>query len=1386
MLELGPEETSWGEEAGEVRAACTCFITIEERTVSVLVDTGSMVTIVRAATLEGARRQRQERAPRTGLRSATGHRIQVTREEYLTYNIGGKELRHWTYVCPDLLHDAILGYDFIKAHQITIDGSKQLIWCAGSAGVRLNGTSQTMEVRICTDSRKPMTWTPEESFEVQDGRFSIKDNEVAPTGAPGHRTLDARPPGTCNGDQSRSTARSRKKEPTGNNNPTGRNPNWSQLDQDDPGSVSGTRERETPQWSAEEIQTGTLSPQEREELLELVRTHSSCFSWDGSLGHCTLLEHRIELTTDKPVRRPAYRTAQKDKEIIEKEVRGMLKKGVIEPSVSAYAAGVVLVPKPNNETRFCVDYRGLNQITKPDHYPLPLTRQDIFDTMGEARIFSCLDCQQGYWQVKMAEEDRHKTAFRCHLGLFQFKKIAFGLRNAPASYQRLMSHILSGYIGKFCHVFIDDIICYSRTFNEHLEHLRLIFIRLERADIKLKPTKCHFAMAEVKYLGHIISPGQIRPDPGNVQNIKDLPPPHSVRGVRALLGMASYYRSFVPDFSRRAQPLTELTKKNVPFQWGPAQQASFEDLKTALTNEPVLALPDFTKPFILMTDGSSAGFGAVLGQHHGDAKERVVAYASRKAGPLERSYSASELECLALVWATKHFREYLIGRTTEVVTDHWALKWLLNLTNASPRLQRWRLALLEYDLKITHKEGRHHRNADFLSRIQENFSVPAGSEGENDLSLQAKVTAEDHGHADPTSGEEVMPNRTRTAKKTGGTGNVEDGDPTSEEQQDSRLYEILEESLFSKGPGAARVRGTEKTEAGRALLKEWQREDKDCNYLRRVITEGAPEKSWSRDHAFRLAADGVLEEVSSDIAGDVQYKSVLPERLVGLAVKDAHAGHLGTKKTLGKLRASYFFKHMYAVCYKYVRGCSTCQKKDRGPKTPAPLGRMPAALGAWHTVAVDVLGPLPETRSGKRCIVVMTDYLTKYVLAVATKNQTAETTAAVLMDKFLEYGLPERLISDNGANFRSRLVQELCRLLKVSQLFTTPYHPQFDGLCERFNRTLAAMLRGFVAENQRDWDTYLPYVLHAYRAAPQESTGESPFFLMFFRQSKAPLDIMLSDSGSEIPGERELCRPEVKTQAINFLQERLHEAFKVVRQRLAKARDDQKRYHDKKSKRREFQVGDEVFLLNERVATGETKKLHRPWQPGYRIVKVVGPLNYLVQHPDNRAKTLRVHVNRLKASVPQHVWPDDFTYLKDIEKHRKDGPARHLEEWLAHEKCRYKPFQPEDRWSDASDEPSETDEGRQEDARRAQTTPKHTELEETAPPVRKRGRPPGKTSKRSANEEGEVRRSNRLRDRCSSPLESRCDETQSQVPGDRRECPIRRSNRLLGKCNAFR
>ena len=377
--------------------------------------------------------------------------------------------------------------------------------------------------------------------------------------------------------------------------------------------------------------------------------------------------------------------------------------------------------KRNGDYRFCVDYRRLNDVTKKDTFPLPRI-DDLLDQLGHSRYFSSLDLAAGYWQIQVAPESQCKTAFVTHRGLFEFRVMPFGLTNAPAVFQRLVQEVLDGLNPEggpdFVTAYLDDILIFSRTLEEHQEHLRMVMERIVAAGLKLNLEKCKFIQPEVEYLGHIITPQGLRIATRHLKAVEEFPVPTCVTTVRQFLGLASYYRRFVKSFAAIASPLHALTKKNSRFVWSDECQQAFDNLRQKLLQSPILVYPSFEKEFTLETDASVLGLGAVLSQVQEDGLLHPVAYASRATSPSERNHGITDLETLAVVWSLSHFKPYLYGQRVDIFTDHIAVKAVLQNPTASGKHARWWSKVYESGMghvEICYRRGRDNQNADALS-----------------------------------------------------------------------------------------------------------------------------------------------------------------------------------------------------------------------------------------------------------------------------------------------------------------------------------------------------------------------------------------------------------------------------------------------------------------------------------------------------------------------------------------------------------------------------------------------------------------------------------------------------------------------------------------------
>ena len=796
-----------------------------------------------------------------------------------------------------------------------------------------------------------------------------------------------------------------------------------------------------------------LDSNETRRLHELLEEFHSAFSLEESeRGETDLLEMEIHTGNATPRRVPARRMPLAVRQEVSRQLKKMQEDGVIQPSSSPWASPMVMVRKKDGSFRFCIDYRQLNEVTKLDTYPLPRV-DDLLDQLGESRFVTTLDLASGYWQIRVAPGSQEKTAFVVPHGLYEFRVMPFGLSNAPAVFQRLMQKVLMGLNPEdgqaFVSVYIDDILIYSRTLEEHLSHLRLVLERIKSAGLKLKISKCAFVREEVEFLGHMLTPGGLKVNPRLVQSVSEFPTPTTLKEVRQFLGLCSYYRRFIHQFAAISQPLNKLTRKNVAFCWDDDCQKSFSTLKKCLTSAPVLAYPTLDKAFIVETDASILGLGAVLSQTQPDGLCHPVAYASRSLTAAERNYGVTELETLAVVWALSHFRSYLYGQEVTVRTDHSAVKAILNTPSLSGKHARWWTKVYGAGikcLKIIHRSGKNNSNADALSRSP--FS-PAPKEGIGEAELQVSAV-----FSVPTPDCDLS--QLLSAAELNEVSCVSFRE---EQLRDPQLYNLilyLEDSTLPKDDKAAR----------------------------KVILQSS---------LFTMAKTALC---FIDSKKSYRVRVAVPKHLartvLDLCHRDPSGGHFSANRTYKSLVSKWWWGGMYSDTEQFVKSCPECAiVSGTGHHQPPPLHPIPVKR-PFQIIGVDIMD-LPVTTRGNKHVIVFQDYLTKWPMVYPLPDQKTHRIARVLVDEIIPfYGVPECLLSDRGTNLLSHLMRDLCQMLGIKKLNTTAYHPECDGMVERFNRTLKSMLRKHAARFGKQWDQFLPGVLYAYRNTPHQSTGEHP------------------------------------------------------------------------------------------------------------------------------------------------------------------------------------------------------------------------------------------------------------------------------------------------------
>eukprot|EP00731_Ephydatia_muelleri_P024924 Em0017g7a len=747
-------------------------------------------------------------------------------------------------------------------------------------------------------------------------------------------------------------------------------------------------------------------------FVDLLQSFKDLFK--STPGKTTLTHHLIP-TTGSPLKVPPRRVPAEYRAEVEGLLKEMLQEGIIEESSSPWMAPAVYVKKKTGEIRLCVDYRALNKQTTKDAYPLPLPDEVQDRLYAGVRYFPHLILGPG-------------------LGLFHFKRMPFGLTGAPGSFQRLMDKVLHGL--NFVTTYLDDVLVHSKSKDEHIKHLNVVFSRLKNGGLTLRGSKCHIGHDKVYYLGHVFSEQGMRPDEGKVRVVKEWPTPKNPSEVRQFLGLASYYRRYIQSFATIAASLHELTQKDVSFRWTSECDHAFNLLKEKLTQAPILVYPQFgseATPFILETDA-------------------------------KKNYSVIQKECLAIVYGTKQFRHYLLGRSFTVLTDHAPLQWL-SAQKMEGLLCRWALALQEYDFVVQYRKGSQNSNADALSRL-----------------------------------------------------------PSCTVSATTAVVGVWED---------------------RAALRLAQEQD---SVLRKVIkalkTSRSKPSSWSEQPLRRYAQ-------------------------------------------------------------------------------------------LWQQLVVTAVDGI-ACRSNRYLLVVQ-DYFTKWAEAIPMVDQTAATITNALVKLCSVFGLPEVIHSDQGRAFESMLMKNMLDTFCINKSRTTAYHPQCDGMVERFNRSLLQLLRAYV-EKESDWERYLSMALFAYRTAVHSSTGVSPFMLMFGRPPRIPpvIDKAIAfDTGTYF----------------HQLRVKFSELQDFVHEKLKNEAFHQQEAYDKtyKARGRKFKIGEAVWL-----SIPTAGKLQSRWEGMWIVKAIKSEVNLEIS---DGVRTKVVHVNRIRHRL-QPQPGDDASPADDSKGHNSWVPPQ--------------------------------------------------------------------------------------------------------------------------------
>ena len=945
-------------------------------------------------------------------------------------------------------------------------------------------------------------------------------------------------------------------------------------------------------------------PESESQLIDLLWKHRPAVALPGeALGKTPVMEFEIELIPGaKPVHKTPYKMPHSQTQIVNELLEDMKKMKVIEPSNSPYSSPIILVKKKDGGYRPCIDYRALNLQIVADRFPLA-DMNTILQSLGDSKVFSSIDLFSSYWQLPLTEESKRMTAFSANNESWQFTVLPFGIKTAVSGFSRLMRAVLSGLLGEHALSYLDDVILFTPTVDLHLQMIDKVLQRFQDANLKIKLVKCQFLKKALCFLGNYVSSDGVRPDPAKLAVVKNYPVPTNVDQLRSFLGFVGFYRQYIDHFSQIAKCLTNLFKKDTPFKWGTEEQTAFELLRDKLISDPILVYPDFKLPFFVATDASNEAIAAALLQER-DGTLKPIGYASRTMTPAEFNYGITDKEGLALLYGLQKFRNLIYGYEIICLTDHLALCQIFAKGPLLGRLARWALTLQDYAPRLRYVPGKLNRIADSLSRMH----PPAKNKGTQPLQFKTNV----EGDAFIARIETVEAPQQRSK-------NMITNAVCLRTEANPACF-----TLRIKPPSIMLINVWSDDE-----LVQAQTKDPFCIPLIKYVDYGTVSPRLPTDAQDYFMLSNVLHKKTYERNSKrPRNVVVMPAQLMPVALQLCHdsplSGHYGIERTLHRFRERYYFPGDRKAIAAHYANCKTCLEHKGRVLPTTTIFNYPIPTRPFEVVSFDTLGPFTVSATMRyRYILVFVCFLTHYCEVVGVEDRTAEKVAFAIRQRIImQHGTPKILISDRAAEFCSTLIQQLCKGMQIKRVNTCVRYPAANGLCERANGKVLALLRSVVNSCQDNWDECLPEVQGAINSAYNISVGDTPHFLLYHFDKVMPFDLM--------PDTEEAESIELHEYVKKAMQRR-RKIIDLATMHLRSSKEEQALYRRKDAKRQDRKpyVGQRVYI-KVTPTVGIKSKLTPKWKGPYRIEKVLPANRLMVTQIGTSLPPLTIHLDHVK------------------------------------------------------------------------------------------------------------------------------------------------------------